>query len=408
MMNSKFYNITHIFIPVILVVAIISAISLYNIKYDEKRNDGKRVVNQDNSVSKENQKEVDIDAISSFLEKNKITNDDLTKIKINKKYTSISYSAPDRFISEIIITKYKEKADIIDLVNEGKEEEFKNLINEQINIKYPSFIANELIKDSTIYYYEFLDNGIVIHFDNYNTNPIYEEKTTIKLTCGMINGLIDYTCLVDSEENPNIIKLDSSKKTVALTFDDGPNKNTLSILDTLKENHASATFFMVGTNINNFSDTVKRVSIEGHEIGSHTYSHKSLLHVKNEALEKEVNEVSNLVKNITGNDVKLLRPPYGSINGEIRNKYPYSYIMWSVDPEDWKYKDATIVREHVLDEVEDGDIILLHDIHFTTAESLKLILPELYIRGYQVVSVTKLAELKGQNLVPNNIYRSFK
>lgn len=403
-MNSRFYNITHIFIPIVLVVAIISAVSLYNIKNEESKNEEKRALIQENPEIKE----IQTDAITSFAKEFNISTDDITKTKINKKYTSISYNSPDKFISEIIVTKYKEKAEFEDLVKENKEEELKNLIKEQINLKYPSFIASELEKDTTTYYYEFLDNGIVIHFDNYLTNPLYEEKTSVKLTCEMINSLLDYTCLSNSEENPNIIKLDSNKKTVALTFDDGPNKNTLSILDTLKDNHASATFFMVGTNVNNFKDTVKRISDEGHELGSHSYSHKSLLHVKNEELEKEVNEVSRIVKNIAGVDIKLLRPPYGSINGEVKDKYPYSYIMWSVDPEDWKYKDASIVREHVLDKVEDGDIILLHDIHYTTAESLKLILPELYIRGYQIVSVSKLAELKGQTLAPNNIYRNFK
>lgn len=403
-MNSRFYNITHIFIPIVLVVAIISAVSLYNIKNEESKNEEKRALIQENPEIKE----IQTDAITSFAKEFNISTDDITKTKINKKYTSISYNSPDKFISEIIVTKYKEKAEFEDLVKENKEEELKNLIKEQINLKYPSFIASELEKDTTTYYYEFLDNGIVIHFDNYLTNPLYEEKTSVKLTCEMINSLLDYTCLSNSEENPNIIKLDSNKKTVALTFDDGPNKNTLSILDTLKDNHASATFFMVGTNVNNFKDTVKRISDEGHELGSHSYSHKSLLHVKNEELEKEINEVSRIVKNIAGVDIKLLRPPYGSINGEVKDKYPYSYIMWSVDPEDWKYKDASIVREHVLDKVEDGDIILLHDIHYTTAESLKLILPELYIRGYQVVSVSKLAELKGQTLAPNNIYRNFK
>lgn len=401
-MNCRFYNFTHILIPIVLVVIIICAISIHNIKKDEHKINEKEIVKREEKQKEEN------DAITTFVNENKISIENITKTKINKKYTSISYSTPDKFISEIIVTKYKEKADIDDLIKEGREEDFNNLIKEQINIKYPLFIATELEKENTTYYYEFLDNGLVIHFDNFSTIPVYEEKTSIKLSCSMINSLLDYTCLADSEENPNAIKLDSSKKTVALTFDDGPNKNTLSILDTLKYNHASATFFMVGTNINNFSETVKRIRNEGHELGSHSYSHKSLLHVKNEELDKEINEVSNLVKNITGTEIKLLRPPYGSINGEVRDKYPYSYIMWSVDPEDWKYKDANVVKEHVLDKVEDGDIILLHDIHYTTAEALKLILPELYARGYQVVSVSKLAELKGITLAPNNIYRNFK
>lgn len=399
-MNSIFYNITHIFIPTVVVVAVFSAISVYNIKNDEYK--GALVPEH------KQEEEEKIDAITSFVNENNLDIDSITKTKINKKYSSISYSSPSEFISEIIDTKYQEKASIEDLIKDDKDEEFANLIKEQINIKYPLFIASELEKESTTYFYEFLDNGVVVHFSNYNTTPVYDEVTSIKLTCSMLTPYIDYTCLVDSGENPNIVKLDSSKKTVALTFDDGPNKNTLNILDTLKQNHASATFFMVGTNINNFSDTVKRISAEGHELGSHSYSHKSLLHVKNEELDKEINEVSNQVKNLTGTDVKLLRPPYGSINGEVKDKYPYSYILWSVDPEDWKYKDANIVKEHVLDSVEDGDIILLHDIHYTTAEGLKLILPELYARGYQVVSVSKLAELKGQELAPNNIYRSFK
>lgn len=406
-MNSRFYDITHIFIPIIVVVAIFSSISLYNIKKDDYQEE-QLVEQKELQENKKELKKEKEDALVSFANINNIPVDSVVKTKINKKYSSIYYNAEDKFISEIIANKYQEKVDINDLINKDKEEEFFNLIKEQINIKYPLFIATELVKDSTTYYYEFQENGVVVHFSDYVTKPIYEEQTSVNLTCNMLKSYIDYTCLIDTDKNPNIVDLDKNKKTVALTFDDGPNKNTSLVLDYLKQNHASATFFMVGTNINNFSDTVKRISDEGHELGSHSYSHKSLLHVKNEELEREINTVNSLVKNITGTDIKLLRPPYGSISGEIRDKYPYSYILWSIDPEDWKYRDANIVSSHVLDDVEDGDIILLHDIHYTSAESLNIILPELYVRGYQVVSVSKLAELKGQELAPSNIYRSFK
>ena len=155
-------------------------------------------------------------------------------------------------------------------------------------------------------------------------------------------------------------------------------------------------------------DIVKYVKEHGMEIGSHTYSHTNLKKLKANKLDEEVYKTNEVYNSITGENLKLLRPPYGSMNDKIKDSYPYSFILWSVDTLDWKYKDSDYLYDYVINNVSDGDIVLMHDIHQTTKIGVEKILPELYVRGYRVVSVSELARIKGIELTPNTKYRSLK
>lgn len=328
---------------------------------------------------------------------------------INNKYQNIKISKENEIISFVINKNTKNRVESKILFKNESIEDINKLINQEVFIKYPKFIAEELIKDTTTTQYEFNNDGIIIYFDDFITNPLYKKTTYITLTCPQIKEYIKYTCVNENiTSNPNTPILDKNKKTIAITFDDGPHKYTKPILETLQENHMNATFFQVGTNMLGKDNIIKQILEQGNEIGSHSYSHKSLTSIKKDALEKEINYFNNIYYGITSNNTSLLRPPYGNINNDIQSKLNYSFILWSVDPEDWKYKDAQKIAENVLSEVEDGDIVLLHDIHLTTSEALKIILPELYVRDYQVVTVSKLAELKNYSLEKNKIYRNFK
>ena len=192
---------------------------------------------------------------------------------------------------------------------------------------------------------------------------------------------------------------------VALTFDDGPSSYSLEILDTLLLNNSKATFFELGNRMKNNKNITKRLYDSGMEIGSHTYSHKYLTRIEKEEAINEINSVSILFNEITKDNITLLRAPYGSVNADVRKLSPFPIILWSIDTKDWLYKEPEKSSKIVFDNVKDGDIILMHDIHKETIDLVKIVVPELKARGYELVTVSELAKYKNKSLDSGVVYR---
>jgi peptidoglycan/xylan/chitin deacetylase (PgdA/CDA1 family) len=188
-------------------------------------------------------------------------------------------------------------------------------------------------------------------------------------------------------------------KLVALTFDDGPNlKTTPMLLDILKEYGAEATFFVIGQSLEGKEDLLKRMAAEGHEIGSHSYSHAKLTALGAGGLDFELDTASDAIADITGRRPSLLRPPYGCVNDNLRKAAAgkgFSLILWDVDPYDWKHRDAKAVSEHIINQASDGDIILLHDIYATSVEAARIVIKNLSERGFGFVTVSELLSRDG-------------
>lgn len=200
-------------------------------------------------------------------------------------------------------------------------------------------------------------------------------------------------------------EVDENVPMVALTFDDGPNPDyTGRILEVLKANYSRATFFVVGPNAEKYPDTLKAISAAGCEIGNHTYNHKNLTNLSEEEIEEQVDKVNRAVKKATGEDTTVIRPPYGAYNNQVLGQLMEPVILWDLDTEDWKSRNAQTIVEHVLDTVKDGDIILMHDIYDSTAEAIEILIPRLKEQGYQIVSVSELARYKGKELELNKAY----
>lgn len=181
------------------------------------------------------------------------------------------------------------------------------------------------------------------------------------------------------------------EKRIALTFDDGPHRiYTPKLLDGLKERKVHASFFLVGENIENNEAIVKRMAEEGHLIGNHTFSHVQLTKRKQEEACQQVQRTNEAISAVTGEPVLYIRPPYGSWNQELQDEIPMTVVLWNLDPEDWKYQDCEKVAEAVEQEVEDGSIILLHDIFGTSVDAALSIVDELESRGYTFVTVDEL------------------
>lgn len=194
---------------------------------------------------------------------------------------------------------------------------------------------------------------------------------------------------------------------VALTFDDGPHsKNTDDILNILSKYNAYATFFMLGSNVEKYPDVVKRVFDAGNEIGIHTWSHKELTKLSSDEIKKEVDNTASKIEKITGKRPTLVRPPYGSINENVKNTIDNPLILWNVDSLDWKSRDKEKIVPLVLNDVQDGDIILLHDIHSTTVPAVEEILKYLVGNDYQVITVSQMLNAKGYDLTKTRVFYS--
>lgn len=212
------------------------------------------------------------------------------------------------------------------------------------------------------------------------------------------------------EKKPSVTPLggdvDPNKPMIALTFDDGPSyENTEKILNVLTKNNARATFFVVGTNAEAYPDILKKEIEAGCQIGNHTAEHLNLSELSDKEVTNAVEKVNNIVKKATGVVPTAVRPPYGAYNKKVQkilNKY--KFILWSVDTEDWKDLDAKKTSKKVLSEAYDGAIILMHDIHPSTAEAAETFVPKLIEQGYQLVTVDELLYYKGKDIQGGETY----
>ena len=174
-------------------------------------------------------------------------------------------------------------------------------------------------------------------------------------------------------------------KVVALTFDDGPNPSTTEqILDALERYDALATFFVLGDRAEEFPSTIQKIYESGNEIGNHSYDHKDFKKLSTEDMLDEVEKTNQIIYDAVGVRPILVRPPYGNVTENIANEIGRACVLWTVDPEDWKYKDADIDYNNVMDNVQDGDIVLMHDIYQASAEAAVQVIKELTARGYKI------------------------
>lgn len=203
-------------------------------------------------------------------------------------------------------------------------------------------------------------------------------------------------------------KVDPTKPMIALTFDDGPKASTTSIiLDTLEANGARATFFVLGSLAKRNTAILQRMDALGCQIANHSYDHPDLRYLSEENVAYQINTTSDIVNEIVGHPTSMVRPPYGGYNQNVMDIAGVPFILWSVDTLDWKYRDSEYVRNYVLENAYDGAIILMHDIHATTAEASKYFIPELIAAGYQLVTVEELAYYKGYTPESAKAYSSF-
>lgn len=192
-------------------------------------------------------------------------------------------------------------------------------------------------------------------------------------------------------ETPKAEETETTAKVVALTFDDGPNPDTTrKILDTLEKYQAKATFFMLGSRVSFYPEIVQEMKAAGHELGNHTWNHSDLTKASAEKIALEINNTSNIIEKASDSKPTVFRPPYGAVNKKVRSQTSLPVVLWDVDTLDWKYRDANHLLKSVKQYVKDGSIILMHDIHASTAEGLDAVLAYLQGEGYSFVTVSEI------------------
>lgn len=181
------------------------------------------------------------------------------------------------------------------------------------------------------------------------------------------------------------------KKYVALTFDDGPHKQyTDFLLNTLKQKWVHATFFMLGENAERYPEIVKRVAENGNEIWSHSYDHPSFLKISPEKIREQLTKTDEAIMKSTGKPTTILRPPYGAYNASVAKVAEKSLILWNVDSMDWKNRNVAKNLKLTLSTVYDGSIILYHDIHKESVETIGPLIDSLRWEWYEFVTVSEL------------------
>jgi len=202
--------------------------------------------------------------------------------------------------------------------------------------------------------------------------------------------------------------IDPEKPMVALTFDDGPFSTVGNrIMDCLAQYGGKATFYVVGNRCASYKEEMQRMVAEGHEIGNHTYSHKYLNKLGAAEIQSQIQKGNEAIQAAAGVGAATVRLPGGNKNDTVLANVNAPMIMWSIDTLDWKTKDAQKTVDAVLNHVKDGDIVLMHELYNATGDAALQIIPALVDRGYQLVTVSEMANCRG-GLEAGKVYYHFR
>lgn len=181
------------------------------------------------------------------------------------------------------------------------------------------------------------------------------------------------------------------ERRVAITFDDGPDPDyTAELLKGLKERGVLATFFLLGTQIEKYPELVTQMYMEGHLIGTHSYQHVNLCNLTDEKAIEQVVKTNILIEELTGERPLFIRPPFGCFKKNLDYETTMIEVLWDVDPLDWNTSNTGVIVKRVLNCVEDGDIILLHDASESSVDAALQIIDILQKEGYLFVTVDEL------------------
>ena len=256
------------------------------------------------------------------------------------------------------------------------EDDFDELFTED-------FKTFRITETGLIFYF----NPFLFHEDYYDIIPVVQK----------VDGkvLLKDKKQIKNKNNKGTEKniIDPNQPVVALTFDDGPSKYTEEILEILNKNQVNATFFVVGNKIDRYQEILRKSVEDGNELGNHSYNHQWLSRLSTSELMNQIDKTQKKMEEKLHYTPRYLRPTYGSITNRIRKNTNLEIALWTIDTKDWKIHNINRIVERATENIEDGDIILMHDIFERSKEALKKIIPELKKQGFQLVTMSELEEV---------------
>ncbi len=181
------------------------------------------------------------------------------------------------------------------------------------------------------------------------------------------------------------------KKKIALTFDDGPHPvYTEEMLELLDKYEVPATFFLLGTQVEQYGDVVKEIADDRHLIGNHTYHHVQITTLPKEKAYEEIQKTSELIEELTGNGTEYVRPPFGSWNEGLEEELNLIPVMWTIDTLDWTTANVEEIVNRVVKSAKENDIILMHDSYESTVQATERIIKLLEADGFEFVTVDEV------------------
>lgn len=203
------------------------------------------------------------------------------------------------------------------------------------------------------------------------------------------------------------VEKDENDKKISISFDAAwDNSDSEHIKEILGERNIKTTFFVVGTWVDNYPETVKSLSDAGHEIMNHSATHPHMTQISSQKMAEELNTCADKIENITGKRPNLFRPPYGDYNDEVvktARECGYYTIQWNIDSLDWKDLSADEIYKRVVPKVKPGSIILFHNAAKHTPEALPKLLDDLIAQGYEIVPISELIIKDNYQIDPNGM-----
>lgn len=231
------------------------------------------------------------------------------------------------------------------------------------------------------------------------TYPVKLGRLLLFLLMGilLLNITKSMTKEEEKEEQQQVVQADAGSEVIekdveiAFTFDDGPHPVwTEKLLDGLKERGIRATFFVIGQSAEEHPELIQRMLEDGNQVGNHTYSHVQLTACKTDQALEEIQKTQEVIYDATGFQPRYIRPPFGSWNEVLQDKTNLQSVLWDVDPYDWKVQNTDIIVQRILEQTEDGSIILLHDVYEESVEAALKVADIFLERGYRFCTVDEI------------------
>ncbi|KYG90087.1 1,4-beta-xylanase [[Bacillus] sp. KCTC 13219] len=244
------------------------------------------------------------------------------------------------------------------------------------------------------------NEALVLYFDSGEIASPEMGISTVTTSLSYINPILAEqfqeqmvstdTIISNPDTSTDSVEQDHIKR-VALTFDDGPDpKVTRQVLQLLEQYNAKATFFMLGSRVQYYPEIAQEVYNAGHEVGNHSWSHPVLTKLTSKQVLAEYNSTEQAIKQAIGQSATVFRPPYGATNQRVNGLIPIPSVNWTIDTLDWKHRDAKQLLPIIKNHMHNNAIILMHDIHASTADGLEAVLQYLIEEGYTFVTVSEV------------------